>query len=122
MTNTEIAQSFLKTIMAGEVEEAFEKYISADFKHHNAYTPAGSEALKAGMKQSGSQFPNKIFQTHLIISEGNKVMTHSLIKFTQDHPGIAVVHIFRIENGKIAELWDVGQQVPTDGLNQDGMF
>ena len=122
MTNTEIAQSFLKTIMTGEVEEAFEKYISADFKHHNAYTPAGSEALKAGMKQSGSQFPQKIFEIKHLTSEGNIVMTHSLIKFNQDHPGVAVVHIFRIENGKIAELWDVGQLVPTDGLNQDGMF
>lgn len=122
MTNTEIAQSFLKTIMAGEIEEAFEKYISADFKHHNAYTPAGSEALKAGMKQSGSQFPQKIFEIKHLTSEGNIVMTHSLIKFNQDHPGVAVVHIFRIENGKIAELWDVGQLVPTDGLNQDGMF
>ena len=122
MTNTEIAQSFLKTIMAGEIEEAFEKYISADFKHHNAYTPAGSEALKAGMKQSGSQFPQKIFEIKHLTGEGNIVMTHSLIKFNQDHPGVAVVHIFRIENGKIAELWDVGQLVPTDGLNQDGMF
>lgn len=122
MTNTEIAQNFLKMVIEGKIDEAYNQLISPDFKHHNAYTAAGSDALKAGMKQSEAQFPGKIFQTHHIVSEGDMVMTHSLIKFNQDHPGIAVVHIFRIEGDKIAELWDIGQQVPTDGVNQDGMF
>lgn len=122
MPNTEIAQNFLKMIIEGKIDQAFEQYISTDFKHHNAYTAAGRDALKDGMKQSEAQFPNKIFQTHHIVGEGSLVMAHSLIKFNQDHPGVAVVHIFRIEDGQIVELWDVGQQVPTDGVNQDGMF
>ncbi|MCC6643621.1 ester cyclase [Candidatus Peregrinibacteria bacterium] len=122
MTNSEIAQDFLKMILEAKIDQAYSKYISSDFIHHNAYTPAGATALKEGMAQSESQFPNKIFQIHHLVSEGNLVMVHSLIKFNQDHPGIAVVHIFRIENGKIVELWDIGQQIPTDGINQNGMF
>jgi predicted SnoaL-like aldol condensation-catalyzing enzyme len=35
---------------------------------------------------------------------------------------IAVVHIFRFENGKIAELWDVGQAVPDGAVNEHSMF
>jgi hypothetical protein len=35
-------------------------------------------------------------------------------------PGIAVVHIFRFEQDRVAELWDLGQpilkQSPNDGL------
>lgn len=122
MTNTEIVHNFLNAIIAGKIDDAYDQYISTNFKHHNAYTPAGRDALKDGMKQSQSQFPNKIFEIHHTISEGNMVMTHSLIKFNQDHPGIVVVHIFRLENNQIVELWDIGQQVASDGLNPDGMF
>jgi predicted SnoaL-like aldol condensation-catalyzing enzyme len=35
---------------------------------------------------------------------------------------IAVVHLFRFEAGKIAELWDVGQAQPEQMVNQIGMF
>jgi hypothetical protein len=34
----------------------------------------------------------------------------------------AVVHIFRFEHDRIAELWDVGQPVSKDSPNENGMF
>ncbi len=36
--------------------------------------------------------------------------------------GVAVVHIFRFEAGRIVELWDVGQPVPEETVNENGMF
>jgi predicted SnoaL-like aldol condensation-catalyzing enzyme len=38
----------------------------------------------------------------------------------QDDPGMTVVHIFRFQNGKIIEMWDVGQEIPHDSPNVDG--
>jgi predicted SnoaL-like aldol condensation-catalyzing enzyme len=32
------------------------------------------------------------------------------------------VHIFRFEQGRIVELWDLGQEVPESSPNQYGMF
>lgn len=37
MTKKEIAESFLKLASAGKVREAYEKYVHADFIHHNTY-------------------------------------------------------------------------------------
>ena len=34
----------------------------------------------------------------------------------------AVVHIARFADGKIAELWDLGQEIPKDSPNALGMF
>jgi predicted SnoaL-like aldol condensation-catalyzing enzyme len=41
------------------------------------------------------------------------------------HPGDtgnAVVDIFRIANGRIAEHWDVAQEVHAKAANDNGMF
>jgi predicted SnoaL-like aldol condensation-catalyzing enzyme len=39
-----------------------------------------------------------------------------------DERGVTVVHIFRFDGGKIAELWDLGQPVPETSPNENGMF
>jgi predicted SnoaL-like aldol condensation-catalyzing enzyme len=33
-----------------------------------------------------------------------------------------VIHIFRFEEDRIVELWDVGQEIPEDSPNDNGMF
>jgi predicted SnoaL-like aldol condensation-catalyzing enzyme len=36
--------------------------------------------------------------------------------------GFAVAHIFRFEDGRIAELWDLAQEIPENMANELGMF
>jgi predicted SnoaL-like aldol condensation-catalyzing enzyme len=50
------------------------------------------------------------------------VIEHSHVKPKPGDAGVAVVHIFRFEGDRIAELWDVGQPVPAENPNSDGMF
>jgi predicted SnoaL-like aldol condensation-catalyzing enzyme len=35
--------------------------------------------------------------------------------------GLAIVDIFRLEDGKLVEHWDVMQDIPSDSLNPNGM-
>jgi len=39
-----------------------------------------------------------------------------------DMPEIAAVHIVRFDGDRIVEMWDVGQQVPAESPNENGMF
>ena len=39
-----------------------------------------------------------------------------------DDPGQVVVDIFRVDDGRIVEHWDVMQPAPTESNDDNGMF
>jgi len=47
-----------------------------------------------------------------VIAEDDLVVLHYHLKTTPDDLGQAVVDIFRVEDGRIVEHWDVLQAVP----------
>lgn len=121
-SNKETAVSFLKLASSGSAIEAFAKYIAPDFRHHNPYFEGSAEALKSAMQQNAKANPNKVFEIKHAITDGNLVVVHSHVRLKPAAPGVAVVHIFRFERGRIAELWDLGQAIPGESPNQYGMF
>jgi predicted SnoaL-like aldol condensation-catalyzing enzyme len=46
----------------------------------------------------------------------------SHLKPNPKNRGVAVVDIFRVENGAIVEHWDVMQPVPPQTANKNGVF
>lgn len=121
-SNKEIAVSFLKDVSSGNVFEAYEKYASIEFKHHNLYYKGDLISLRNGMYESQQNFPHKILEVKQIIAEGDTVMTHSHVKLKQDDLGFILAHIFKIKDGKIIELWDFGQVIIENSPNENGPF
>ena len=74
------------------------------------------------MAEAAAKFPNTILEVQHALEEGDLVAVHSRVQHESNQPEIAVVHIFRFEGDRIAELWDVGQEAPKDSLNEFGMF
>lgn len=124
MTNSikEKAVSFLQLVGAGEVRKAYEKFIAPDFRHHNTYFPGDAESLMLAMEENATQNPKKVLEVKQTIEEGDKVVVYSHVKQNPDDLGVAVVHIFRFDNDLIVELWDLGQPIPENSPNENGMF
>ena len=120
--NKNAAISFLEMASTGKVDEAYSKFVGTGFKHHNPYFEGSAEALRAGMKENAIQNPKKAIEVKRVIAEGEFVVVHFLVKHKPGELGFAVMHLFRFENGKIVELWDLGQEIPEETPNQHGMF
>jgi predicted SnoaL-like aldol condensation-catalyzing enzyme len=116
------AIAFLKMAAGGEISEAYLKFVASSFKHHNQFFEGSAESLQAGMQDNARTNPNKVFEVKRVIAEGDFVVTHSHVQQKPGDLGAAVVHIFRFENGKIVELWDLGQAIIENSPNQYGMF
>ena len=121
-TNKNVAVSFLELASRGNVSEAYKKYVGEGFKHHNPFFEGTAEALQAGMKANAQQNPDKVLEVKRVIAEDDFVVAHSHVRQNPEALGAAVVHIFRFKEGKIVELWDLGQPVPEKSQNENGMF
>ena len=120
--NKDAAVSFLKLGSSGKVNEAYAKYTDFRFRHHNPYFEGSAPSLAAGMAENSRQFPDKVLEVKHAVAEGDLVVIHSHVRLTPGDLGVALVHIFRFDNGRIVELWDLGQAVPESSPNQYGMF
>ena len=74
------------------------------------------------MAENAAKNPNKKVDIQFALEEGDRVAVFSRIRQHPGDLGGAAVHIFRFEGDHIAELKDVGQEVPADIVNENGMF
>ncbi len=116
------ARDFLNLIAKGEVEQAFARFVAEDLHHHTPYFRGDAQSLMYAMLENSQGFPQKSIELKHCLQEGNLVAIHSKVKLHKDDPGAALVHIFRFAEGKIIELWDIGQSTPESSPNQYGMF
>ena len=120
--NKQAAQHFLELVTTGYIDQAYLQYVASDGKHHNPFFQAGFPALREAMIANEVETPDKQFTVKHVLGDGDLVAVHSHIVLHPGEKGLAVVHLFRFQDDKIVEMWDIGQAVPEDSPNQDGMF
>jgi predicted SnoaL-like aldol condensation-catalyzing enzyme len=120
--NRRIAVDFLARASDGHAREAWAEYGAPDFVHHNPYFRSDAESLVTAMDENARQNPTKVLEVLRTVAEGPLVAVHSRVRHQVDGPDSALVHLFRIKDGRIHELWDIGQEVPADMPNERGMF
>jgi predicted SnoaL-like aldol condensation-catalyzing enzyme len=120
--NKDIAVSFLKLASSGKVREAYQKYVHPRFFHHNPYFKGDRASLMVGMEENMAEFPDKVFEAIRVFEDGDFVIVHGKVRLKPDMPEIALMHIFRFEDGSIIEEWEAAQEVPAESPNENGMF
>lgn len=120
--NKALAVSIVQDVLMGQNPDNITNYIAEDYIQHNPGIDNGLAGIQAAVEYLVSI--DNMFQyttIHKVIGEGNFVLTVSEGQWNGTTN--AFYDLFRMENGKAVEHWDVIQPVPTTGLaNDNGMF
>ena len=105
-----------------KVREAFETWVHPDYIQHKPSLPNGREPVIQFLEQLLARFPDRTFTIHRVIASDDLIAVHYHSQAGPDDQGFAVVDIFRVEDCRMVEHWDVVQPVPKESANDNTMF
>jgi predicted SnoaL-like aldol condensation-catalyzing enzyme len=102
--------------------DAAEKFMGSKYIQHNPMAKDGKEGLKNFIKYLRETQPEYHSEIVRSFADGDYVILHVHNTPAPGAPGKAIVDIFRLEDGKVVEHWDVIQAIPDDPANDNTMF
>lgn len=123
--NKAIVKNFITDVLLNGEGDKMTQYVSTEtYLQHNSGIADGLDGLGAALQYFAEN--NLLLQydkLHKVLGEGNFVLTISEGKFGPgDH--VAYYDLFRLEEGKIVEHWDIIQNIPAQAewKNENGKF
>ena len=92
------------------------------YVQHNPNAADGPEGFRKFIGFLREKFPNSKSEIKRSFVDGDYVILHVHAVREPGTRGTAIVDIFKLENGKIVEHWDVIQAVPERSANPHPMF
>ena len=105
-----------------QVQEYSDRYIGQQYIQHNPYVPDGKAPFVNYFTQYFKETPQASNVIKRAVAEGDLVFLHVHSTQNKQDRGEAIIDIFRVEDGKIVEHWDVQQSIPEQSANQNTMF
>ena len=97
-------------------------YVGNRYVQHNPNAEDGPEGFRKFIGFLREKFPNSRSEIKRSFVEGDYVVLHVHAVREPGTRGNAIIDIFKLENGKIVEHWDVVQPIPEHPANDNGMF
>ncbi len=120
--NKTIVENFVTDVLLGKAPENITRYISEQqYDQHNPMVKDGLDGLAEAIEFLSAQ--NNMFKykkIHKILGEGNFVLAMSEGEWNGKNQ--AFYDLFRLENGKIIEHWDVIEEIPAEMAHSNGKF
>ena len=122
----EVAERFIEVFYRqNRLVEAFEAWVHPGYVQHDPNSETGRDgtikALAAHMQRS-PRMSHDI--KRVIYGDDGTIAVHYHFRHSPEERGLAVVDLFRIEDGYLVEHWDIIQPIPDPATakNPNGMF
>ena len=107
MTNTEVIRAFYQEFFNDHIIESADKYVREDYIQHNPGVGQGREALKQALGQKFITDPTFRLEIKMLIAEEDMVAVYLKSVDPEGNSKARVVDIYRLQDGMLAEHWDV---------------
>jgi predicted SnoaL-like aldol condensation-catalyzing enzyme len=120
----EIVLAFYRLALVDlQPKEAFDRYGAADFIEHSSDTSGSTRESTVGFLTNMIQHaPHPKWEVIRTIAEGDMVFLHVRFTPADGAPPVVIGEIFRVQNGKIAEHWDIVQPPKEHSTNPSSPF
>lgn len=122
--NKATVTDFVETILKkGEFDKLGNYFDGDNYIQHNSAIGDGLSGLGKALEEMGKAgITMEYHNIHKVVGEGNFVLTVSEGKFGGKET--AFYDLFRVKDGKIAEHWDIIEEIPakSEWKNQNGKF
>jgi len=120
--NKALVKGFVQSVLVDGAFDRVTDFISTDtYLQHNSQIADGLDGLAAALQAMAEQGISMRYDTlHMVVAEGNFVFTAS--EGTLGDTPTAFFDLFRVENGKIVEHWDVVDAIPDQMAHDNGKF
>ncbi len=105
-----------------DVETADRECFAKSYVQHAPHVPDGRDAVVSFFAARVVKYPESSIEIKRAAADGDLVWMHLHSKRAPDALGSAIIHIFRMDEGKFAEHWGVGQPVPEESVHDNTMF
>lgn len=122
LTNEEIATHFFQSIVNEKNFDSAANYLGDWYIEHDPQGHDGASGLREYIDFLQNNFPASHVEIKRTFAAGEYVIFHVHSRMHPEDRGQAIVDIFRLENGKVVEHWDVTQDIPEMSQNGNGMF
>ncbi len=120
--NKQLVLAFYHKIIGEKDYEGARQYMGSEYRQHAPYATDGHTGIAEWVRKFKESFPQHRYEVKKVIAEGDLVVLHLHGMHGPNPHGESVVDIFRIENGKVVEHWDVIQPIPESADNANTMF
>lgn len=120
--NEALVRGLYRDVIFALDADRVDDYIAADYIQHSSLAEPGREALKTWLRATRAASPEAHQTLHRLLVDGDHVVAHLHVVRWPGDRGLAVMDMYRIAEGRIAEHWEVIQEVPEHPVNSNSMF
>ena len=121
-TNRQAVLAFYEKGLNQKDADAALAYVGNRYVQHNPGAVDGPDGFRKFIAFLREKFPNSHSEIKQSFVDGDYVILHVHAVREPGTRGNAIVDIFKLENGKIVEHWDVVQPIPENPANNNTMF
>lgn len=107
--NKEVIRKFYQEFFNDHIVGSADKYVREDYIQHNPGVDQGRESLKSAFADKFVSDPEFRLDIKMLIAEKDMVAVYLKNVDPQGNTKCRVVDIYRLEDGMLAEHWDVLQ-------------